>query len=389
MKVLYLCSWYRDMPEEVGGVFFGEQASAMAERGYDVAIACFKPRSFRYVTVVRPFRVSEQEWYAGDTYANVYRGETLVLPPRFRRLNKLLRRWQLSRFLKLVFSDFGRPDIVHIQSAVVVGVHGADAILEHKIPYVITEHATSYRRGRVPEQNIPAIRQCFEHASAAFAVSTTLIDDLKRIGVSNRIDVLPNMYDSNLFNLENIDRSDDFTFLMVCQLTAKKGVDIALEAFAKVHSEYEGCRFLLAGDGPGREQIAQQIDALGIRGVAQLLGSQSRENVALLMKKSHCIVSASHFETFGVTLIEGLACGMTVVATRSGGPEDFVVPPFGSLVPTNDATALAGEMSRMLRTCDKSKEALQERNKYVNERFSKEEFGRRVSAIYEKVVRTL
>jgi glycosyltransferase involved in cell wall biosynthesis len=386
MKVLFLCSWFRENPDDIGGVFFAEQASALADRGHDVAIAYCKPRSIRRLKGSRSFRVSKRERYAGETHGSVYRGDLLLFPPRFARMNEWLRRLQFSRFLRRVHADFGRPDIVHIQSAVVAGVYGADLVRESNIPYVVTEHATSYRRGKVPESNYAPIRQCFENAFAAFAVSTTLIDDLEQIGVSSNIGVLPNMYEGELFNLDGIDRNPVFTFLMVCQLNAKKGIDIALAAFAKAHAEVGACRFLIAGDGPDADKAEQQIDALNIRDNVSLLGQQSRECVARLMKESYCIVSASRFETFGVTLIEGLACGLTAIATRSGGPEDFVKPPHGSLVPVDDADALAAEMIRTMRDYDGSEEALCARNQYVQDRFSKEAFYRRISAVYERGV---
>ena len=386
MKVLFLCSWYRENPAEIGGVFFAEQASALAERGYDVAIAYCKPRSVRYLKGSRSFRVSEREWYAGDTHGSVYRGDMLLVPPRFARLNEWLRRLQFSRFLRRIYADFGRPDVVHIQSAVVVGVYGADLVRKHRIPYVVTEHATSYRRGKVPESHYAPIRQCFENAFAAFAVSTTLIDDLERIGVSGNIEVLPNMYEGELFNLDDVDRNPVFTFLMVCQLNAKKGIDFALAAFAKAYAEAGACRFVIAGGGPDADKAEQQIDALNIRDNVSLLGQQSRKCVARLMKKSHCIVSASRFETFGVTLIEGLACGLTAIATRSGGPEDFVKPPHGSLVPVDDVDALAEQMIRTMQDYDGSDEALRARNEYVKEHYSKEAFYRRISAVYERAV---
>jgi glycosyltransferase involved in cell wall biosynthesis len=386
MKVLFLCSWFREKPDDIGGAFFAEQASVLSERGHDVAIAHCKPRSIRRLMGSKSFRVSENERYAGNTYGSVYRGDLLLIPPRFTRLNEWLRRWEFSRFLGRVYADFGRPDIIHIQSAVVAGVYGADLVRENNIPYVVTEHATSYRRGRVPESNYAPIRECFENAFAAFAVSTALIEDLKRIGVSSNINILPNMYEGELFNLDGVDRNPLFTFLMVCQLNAKKGIDTALDAFAKVHAEAGACRFLIVGDGPDAEKAERQIDALNIRDNVRLLGQQSRESVARLMKESHCIVSASRFETFGVTLVEGLACGLTAIATRSGGPEDFVKPPYGSLVPVDDAEALAVEMIRTIREYDGSDEALRARNEYMKEHYSKEAFYRRISAVYERAV---
>ena len=59
-------------------------------------------------------------------------------------------------------------------------------------------------------------------------------------------------------------------------------------------------------------------------------------------------------------------------------------PPHGSLIPVDDADALAEEMIRTMRHYDASDEAVLSRNKYAQDRFSKEAFYRRISAVYER-----
>lgn len=387
MKILFLCSWYRDTPSSTRGIFFAEQAAAVAEHGHDVAIACCSSqRSARQLRRFGHVSVSRQEPYSSSISGTVYRGETLVLPPEFRTLNFHLRRWQFSRFLGRVYADFGRPDIVHVQSALDAGILASSSLTKQKIPYVITEHATFYRRGIVPQWKKPLLDACFGNAFASFAVSASLVEDLRRIAISGDIGVLPNIYDCDLFNVSGVHRSGTFTFLMVCSLVAHKGVDNALRAFAEVHREHDDSRLLIAGDGPDRVELERLIGELGVRPAVRILGHQSRQDIARLMKQSHCIVSASSVETFGVTLIEGLACGLSAISTRSGGPEDFVIPPFGELVPTDSPGELAREMGNSIRNYDGSTEALESRNRYVRERFSKHAFYDRLSAVYGKIV---
>jgi glycosyltransferase involved in cell wall biosynthesis len=66
------------------------------------------------------------------------------------------------------------------------------------------------------------------------------------------------------------------------------------------------------------------------------------------MRKSALLVLPSRAESFGAVLVEALACGTPVVATRCGGPEDIVSDEVGTLVPPEDENALAEGIGRIL-----------------------------------------
>src|SRR5262249_4592836 len=67
-----------------------------------------------------------------------------------------------------------------------------------------------------------------------------------------------------------------------------------------------------------------------------------------LMAQSAVVVLPSRAESFGATLIEAMACGTPVVATRCGGPEEVVTREVGQLVPPEDPAALAAALAAVL-----------------------------------------
>ncbi|MCL2312965.1 MAG: glycosyltransferase, partial [Firmicutes bacterium] len=67
----------------------------------------------------------------------------------------------------------------------------------------------------------------------------------------------------------------------------------------------------------------------------------------------HCFVLPSMFETFGVVYAEAIACGIPVVATKCGGPEDFVNDSNGLIVPTDDLESVIGAMEYMYKNAKK------------------------------------
>lgn len=66
------------------------------------------------------------------------------------------------------------------------------------------------------------------------------------------------------------------------------------------------------------------------------------------MTSCDCFVLPSRYETFGVVYIEAMACGKPVIATACGGPDDFVTPDNGLLVPVEEVSALEHAMQHMI-----------------------------------------
>jgi glycosyltransferase involved in cell wall biosynthesis len=123
-------------------------------------------------------------------------------------------------------------------------------------------------------------------------------------------------------------------FLCVGSLDARKNVVRLADAFAAL----DGGTLTFAGDGPlrtrleGRERVA-------------LVGRVPHEEVARLLAGSHVLCQPSTLEPLGQALLEGMASGRSVVATRIGGPPEFVPPGAGVLVDPLDVDA----MTRALR----------------------------------------
>ena len=109
----------------------------------------------------------------------------------------------------------------------------------------------------------------------------------------------------------------------------------------------------------------------------------AQDEVARLMAESAVVVLPSRAESFGAVLVEALACGTPVVATRCGGPEDIVTPEDGELVPVGDADALADAVATVLRDTGRFRpEELRER---ALERFGWPTVVRRTTAVYGEV----
>jgi glycosyltransferase involved in cell wall biosynthesis len=124
-------------------------------------------------------------------------------------------------------------------------------------------------------------------------------------------------------------------FLCVGALAERKNVVRLAEAFALVG---EGS-LTYAGDGPLRGELAG-------RSAVELAGRVPHDEIPALIADAHVLCQPSLIEPLGQALLEAMACGRSVVATRIGGPPEFVPPGAGVLVDPLDVEAIADAMRR-------------------------------------------
>jgi glycosyltransferase involved in cell wall biosynthesis len=133
-----------------------------------------------------------------------------------------------------------------------------------------------------------------------------------------------------------------------------KGLDVLLRSFQLLRRRGSPARLVVAGGALYRNTRRQEkglqalSSELGLDGQVRFLGRVPHEEVARLMAESAVVVLPSRAESFGATLVEALACGTPVVATKCGGPEDIVVDSVGRLVPVADVDALADAIDDVL-----------------------------------------
>lgn len=126
--------------------------------------------------------------------------------------------------------------------------------------------------------------------------------------------------------------------LFVGRLAAAKGLPILLDALVIARARRPDLSLTLVGDGPLRADIERRVAEAG----ATLLGYRSQEEVAALLASHAALVLPSFAEGVPVVLMEAMAAGLPVVATRVGGVAELVEDGrSGLLVAPGDAEALA------------------------------------------------
>ncbi|HEX9050134.1 MAG TPA: glycosyltransferase, partial [Anaeromyxobacter sp.] len=144
------------------------------------------------------------------------------------------------------------------------------------------------------------------------------------------------------------------TFVCVASLRPYKGHAVLLDACRLLRDRGVRARVLLVGDGELRRRLAARVASDGLAGTVELLGARPHEEIPALLAGATAMVLPSvrardgQMEGIPVALMEAMAAGVPVIATRlSGIPELVEDGASGLLVPERDAAALAGAMARL------------------------------------------
>lgn len=179
-----------------------------------------------------------------------------------------------------------------------------------------------------------------------------IVDYLVKNGwPAERAHYLPNFVNSE--SLPPVSRKASYTpesvplIFALGRLHENKGFDVLLKAVARLSDVY----LWIAGDGPLRQDLEDQAQALGIKPRVRFLGW--REDVAALHATADMFVCPSRHEPLGNVVIEAWAQGSPVVATASQGPAKLIIDGrTGLLTPVDDPVALADAIKRLVRDPD-------------------------------------
>lgn len=136
--------------------------------------------------------------------------------------------------------------------------------------------------------------------------------------------------------------------LFLGRVNEKKGLMDLLAAFPYVLDVFPCVRLVIAGDGD-LDQMRKAARRLGIESSVVFPGWVVGETKDRYLNEAAIVVLPSHFEAFGVSVLEGMAYGKPIVATKVGGiPEIVADRVHGYLVPPRDPSALADALIRLL-----------------------------------------
>jgi glycosyltransferase involved in cell wall biosynthesis len=241
-----------------------------------------------------------------------------------------------------------QPDVIHAHAVLpgVIFALAARGRSGRRPPIVITPHRSwdSLYPSTTSRSFYRVLRGA---ADEVIAISSGFYHELTRHGIPPaRCHLIRNGIDVNRYAAP-IDDPIVPVVGTIGRLIEQKGLAVFIAAAERVAAQRAEVVFQIAGDGPLRAALTQQIAALGLADRIQLLGNRS--DVPALLRQFSVFVSASHWEGMPYALLEALAARRPVIATHVLGSAELIQNEVnGLLVPPADPAALSAAVLRVL-----------------------------------------
>lgn len=326
---------------------YGGSGVVATELGRELARAGHR---IHFISNQVPFRLQQGEFFENIHYHEPASMNYDVLPAPMFGFEVA------SKFIQIAVDE--RLDILHAHYAVPHAISGivAKQVLKPRrdLKIVTTLHGTDITLvGRAPAF-FPLTKWSIEQSDAVTTVSSWLRDEtIRTFAVEKPIHVIHNFVDTTRFaprcsciRRSHLAGEDEKIILHISNFRAVKRLEDVVKTFARVVQRIPA-RLVLIGDGPERERAMEQARRLGVLNRTWFLGKQNQiENYYAI---ADVLLFPSAYESFGLTALEAMSCGLPVVATEGSGLSEVVDDGVsGYLRPVGDIAALAEAVLKIL-----------------------------------------
>ncbi|GAP02487.1 glycosyltransferase [Fructobacillus pseudoficulneus] len=363
---------------QVSGVATSIQTlkNALEEQGHDVYIfTTTDPKVDKHQPEEQIYRFSSLPYFGFKDRRLTFRG--------------LIQAVEIARDLKL--------DIIHTQTEFSLGLMGKYVARRLKIPVIHTYH-TQYEdythyvaKGMLikPGAVSHLVKAYLKGMEGLIAPSERVKDSLISYGVDLPMPIIPTgvaiRKSSSHRNLrqEYGLAADEPVILSLGRLAFEKNVALTISAFSELLQTLPNAKLLIAGDGPAKKSLQEQVEDLELQDSIIFTGMINHDQVGDYYRMANVFVSSSDSETQGLTFIEALAADRPFVAVRSPYLEEIVTDKaIGTLIDDYDEflTAVLYYLQHQNTEQDEEKRAAAVKNVDATT------FGKRVFAFYTEVL---
>lgn len=291
--------------------------------------------------------------------------------------------------------DREKLDILHVHYAM---PHAISAILardiaNHKVKIVTTLHGTDITVLAMDQTFKRMIAYGIEKSDAVTAVSADLVEQtISQLDVARQIDVIYNFVNEAEYFKKDRDllretyeiKPDEKVIIHISNFRKVKRVQDVIETFYEVSKRVKS-KLILVGDGPEQSSAFDLVASLGIEDKVVFLGRQ--KNISDLLSISDVKLLMSEQESFGLVLLEAMACETACIATNVGGiPEVISHGETGYLVDKGDIHMAANYTVKLLTDETLLNSITKQAYESVQRKFNSKEIVKQYIKIYDNLI---
>jgi glycosyltransferase involved in cell wall biosynthesis len=301
-----------------------------------------------------------------------------------RRVRRLYRRLALST----------RFDLVHQLTPVEVGV--SLALADAPVPIVLGPYVPDWAPsgagadsviGPIPLRGKRVLRAAQQRSATTVLLSTAAAAQKLEPGTRRSLKVreLPLGVDDRMWVPAAEDGAGE-DVLFLANLEVRKGIYVALDAFARLARDRPDARLRVAGGGPEAEPVRRLVRTSPDLARVELLGHVDRSRARATMQACDVYCLPSYGDPNPLTVLEAMACARPVVGTGTGGLGYLVSDRGGRRVPPGDPAALANALRELLEDPALRRSMGNHNRALVEERYAWPRVGDRLEALYREAL---
>ncbi len=330
LKILVIPSWYPTKDDPLNGIFFREQAESL-NHYVDIAVLYLNPIKLKQP---KKFIFTKRKSTERENGLLTCQFNYEWMPRNVTLRHKIYEKRLIEGYIETV-EKFGKPDLIHAHVSYPAGYGAMILSNKFKIPFMVTEHA-SFFENFLMEKYGNYINRVLTEADYYTAVSSYVQKIITKNG-RKQCEIVPNFINVDKFNLVNkpkMAQVDTFNLVHISLMNDTKRIDILLRSLHMIifGYNYKNIHLHLIGDGADRQKYEDLASELDLQDYCTFHGYVDNNNLERYLSLSNALVISSKIETFCISGIESMACGLPVVSTRCGGPEDYITDEVGILV---------------------------------------------------------
>lgn len=357
------------------GVVATELGKALAERGHEV----------HFITSSLPFRLE-------DGTANIYYHEVEV------NQYSVFRYPPYDLALASKMADIIKReglDLLHVHYAIPhsISAYLAKEMVDRDVKIVTTLHGTDITVLGYDPSLSDIIRFGIEKSDTVTAVSNDLVSQTKKLlNIDKPIETVYNFIDHRIYYPREVEYlkqkyaigKETKVLSHISNFRKVKRVEDVIKVFEKVNREMDAV-LLLIGEGPELTVICDLVKELGLTERVRFLGNQRR--VADLLSMSDVKLLLSEKESFGLVILEAMACGVPVIGTNIGGiPEVIEHGINGYICSLGDIDEISSYTIRLLKNPVLQKQMAESARKRAIDTFHQDRIVSQYEKLYEETL---